>query len=220
MNSLFTTRQQLSRQNGIILNSQMSNEERLAALDAGVLCSVFGEHGDLEIAGETILRAADEGLDGYIEAYYAPLLVATYQAHHPAVIIWEAALEIQNLGVLPTHPERGIDVAINPKDTHRVRNLPDPHRLTTHNMTLESTDWIEYDGIPVQRTDKAIRFLADDSGVEMQWIEAAVTDAFHDGLATLDQLAAAVDNRARHEPIPTTGEDLVSQWIPSTAVVF
>lgn len=45
---------------------------------------------------------------------------------------------------------------------------------------LTDDEWTYFGRMPVQRADLAIKQLANTPGMESQWLEAAVTDAFND----------------------------------------
>ena len=47
------------------------------------------------------------------------------------------------------------------------------------------------------------------------WIEAAVVNAYDDGLASIEQLGRAIDNFAR-EYLRVSGLELTQKWIDAT----
>jgi len=213
----------LQFQQGLVTRRQLSDAGADHALEAGLIEHAIGGVYDLTVDDDIVYTRPGRMMSGNDMGYLAPLIVATRDVPHGVVtpFIWEAALVIQDVGVLDLPTDSGADVAVPLAYAHQARDLALPDQLTVHPIALNDSEWFYFEGIPVQRTDLAIKHLADTPGMEPQWLEAAVTDAFCDELASMQQLADAIDRYARFDhPEPMTGEQLVARWTENAKVLF
>lgn len=204
----------LRHQSGMITSRQMTREQEKAALKRGIIEPFFGETENLQIADDVVFRDADVSWSSAL-ILYAPVVVATRCLPVETVVplVWQASLEAQNVGPFVVTSE-GRDVAVPASYTPNVIQVDVPHKVTAHSMELRPDEWCWFEGIPVQRADLAIKHLAV-PGMVPDWIEAAVVNAYDDGLASIEQLGRAIDNFAR-EYLRVSGLELTQKWIDAT----
>lgn len=181
----------LDRSRGFVLDSQLGEDECRAAVCAGDL-QVHDVLGDV-----TVYRAVNIDAELQVDDYWPTVMALSPTAFPetgtpPGFILADAtALSIRDCGVLL--PEN-IQVLAHPDHPAAVSTTVPGTSVVSGRFA--DTDWTWEYGIPVMTALCAIRRLADNPGVEPAWLAEAIGDAYDNGLASADALAAAVHQRA------------------------
>lgn len=177
---------------GFVLSTQCDDVALAHEIAAGRLVH------HITLGDVDVYRDPENFIAMYLDDFFPAIMVMTggmppAPGDDPAFILcYTTAMTIRDCGVLIPY---SVHVMVHPDRLDEVNTDTTGVTVTVGNFGDDDWTW-EY-GMPVMTAVGALRQLAANPGVEPPWLCAALEDAYDEGLADIDTLVAAVDDRAQ-----------------------